>query len=134
MQPIAHAIEENDDGEILMLCSDQHKGRMPEKISTGTSECHVFEIDFWCVFAGIEESEGRWRKKYGMTKEETILFQKGDQYLEELVDAKLDNKDKKKLSILRKYDEELEMLEDWFINPRIDKNDSLMLNCGIGKE
>ena len=69
-----------------------------------------------------------------MTKEETILSRKGDQYLEELVVAKLDNEDKKKLSNLIKYDEELEMLEDWLINPRIDKDDCLMLGCSIGKE
>ena len=55
MQPVVQTIEEIDDGKILMLCSDQHKGRMPEKISTGTSESHVFEIDYWCVFAGIEK-------------------------------------------------------------------------------
>ena len=58
-----------------------------------------------------------------MTKEETILSQKGDQYLEELVVAELANEDKEKLSNLRKYDEELEMLEYWLINPRIDKDD-----------
>ena len=54
MQPVTHTVEEKDDGEILMLCSEQQKGRMPEKISTETLESHVFEIDFWCVFASIE--------------------------------------------------------------------------------
>ena len=44
------------------------------------------------------------------------------------------NEDKYKLSNLRKYDEELEMLEYWLINPRIDKNDCLMIDCSIGKE
>ena len=62
------------------------------------------------------------------------MSQRGDQYLEELVAAELVNEDKQKLSNLRKYDEELEMLEDWLINPRIDKDDCLMLDCSIGKE
>ena len=44
------------------------------------------------------------------------------------------NEDKVKLSNLKKYDEELEMLEDWLINPRIDKDDCLMLVCSVGKE
>ena len=26
------------------------------------------------------------------------------------------------------------MLEDWLINPRIDKDDCLMFDCSIGKE
>ena len=43
MQHVAQNVEEIDDGEILMLCSDQQKGRMPEKILTETSESHVFE-------------------------------------------------------------------------------------------
>ena len=37
MHPIARTLEEMDDGECLMLCSGQHKGRMLERISTGTS-------------------------------------------------------------------------------------------------
>ena len=69
---------------------------------------------------------GRQRKKYVMTQEETILSQKGDQYLGELVVAELATEDKQKLSNLREYDEELNMLEDWLFNPRIDKNDYLM--------
>ena len=44
------------------------------------------------------------------------------------------NEDKEKLSNLRKYDEELEMLEYWLINPSIDKDDCSMLDCNIGKE
>ena len=39
-----------------------------------------------------------------------------------------------KFSNLRKYDEELEMLEDWLINPRINKDDCLMFDCNIVKE
>ena len=27
---------------------------MLEKISTGNSESHVFETDYWCMFAGID--------------------------------------------------------------------------------
>ena len=61
-----------------------------------------------------------------MTKEETILSQKGDQYLEELVVVELANEDKEKFSNLKKYNEELEMLEDWLINPSIDKHDCLI--------
>ena len=44
------------------------------------------------------------------------------------------NEDKEKIYNLTKYDEELEMLEDWLTNPRIDKNVCLMLGCSIGKE
>ena len=73
MKPVYQTIEEIGDGESLMLCSDQHNRRVPEKISIGTSESHVFKTDYWCVFVGIEESEGRQRKKYVMTKEEGIL-------------------------------------------------------------
>ena len=61
-----------------MLYSNQHKWRIPEKISIGTSKSHVFKTYFWRVFAGIEESEGRQRKKYVITKEETILSQEGN--------------------------------------------------------
>ena len=46
--------EEIGDDERLMLCSHQHNRGMPEEISTGTSESHVFETDYWCMFAGIE--------------------------------------------------------------------------------
>ena len=42
------------DGMELMLCSDQHKKRMPKEISIGTSESHVFETNYWCMSAGIE--------------------------------------------------------------------------------
>ena len=44
------------------------------------------------------------------------------------------NEDKIILSNFRKYDEELEMLEDWLINPRIDKHDCLMFDEIIGEE
>ena len=134
MHNVAQNVEEIEDGESLMLCSNQHNRRVLEKISIGTSESHLFETDFWCVFAGIEESEDGPRNKYVITKEDTILSQKGDQYLEELVVAELANEHKEKLSNLKKYDEELEMLEDWLIDPRIDKYDCLMLDCSIGKE
>ena len=48
-------MEEIYDDGVLMLCSDEHKGRMEEKISIGTLESHVFETDYWCMFVGIEE-------------------------------------------------------------------------------
>ena len=43
------------------------------------------------------------------------------------------NEDKGKFSNLKNYDEELEMLEEWLINPRIDKNDYLVFDCSIDK-
>ena len=54
MQLVAQTVEEIDDGESLMLCSNQLKGSMPEKISIGNSKSHVFETDFLCVFPCIE--------------------------------------------------------------------------------
>ena len=48
-----------------------------------------------------------------MTQEETILSQKGDQYLNEFIVAGLTTEDKEEFSNFRKYDEELKMLEDW---------------------
>ena len=39
----------------LMLCSDQHKKRIPKEISIGTSKSRVLETNYWCMFAGIEE-------------------------------------------------------------------------------
>ena len=62
------------------------------------------------------------------------MSQEGNQYLEEIVVAELDTKDKENLSNLIKYNEELEMLEYWLINPRIDKYDCLMFDDIIGKE
>ena len=73
-------------------------------------------------------------KKFVMTQEETILSQRGDRYLKEFVVAELVNEDKGKFSNFRNYDEELEMLEDWLINPRVDKHDCLMFDDNIGKE
>ena len=55
MHPVAHTIGEIGDGDRLMLCSDQHNIGIPEEISTGTLESHVFETDYWCMTAGIEE-------------------------------------------------------------------------------
>ena len=54
MQPVYHNIEEIGDGDILMLCSYQHNRGMPEEISIGTSESHIFETNYWCMTAGIE--------------------------------------------------------------------------------
>ena len=68
-----------------------------------------------------------------MKQEDTILSQKGDQYIKELVVADLVNEDKQIFSNLRKYDEELEMLEDWLINPRIDNDGYLMFDHSIIK-
>ena len=61
------------------------------------------------------------------------MSQKGNQYIKELVVAELVNEEKGIFSNLRKYDEELEMLEDWLINPRIDNDDRLMFDCSIRK-
>ena len=36
-------------------------------------------------------------------------------------------------SNLGKYDEELEMMEDWLINPRIDNDDCLIFDRSIRK-
>ena len=44
------------------------------------------------------------------------------------------NEDKGKFYNFRNYDEELEMLEYWLINPRVDKNDFLMFDENIRKE
>ena len=68
-----------DDGECLLLCSGHHKGRMLEKISTGTLESHVFDIDYWCMFASIEGSKDRQRKKSVTIKEDMLLYQEGNQ-------------------------------------------------------
>ena len=46
MHSVAQIVEEIDDGESLMLCSDQHNRRVAEKISTGTSESHVLKLIF----------------------------------------------------------------------------------------
>ena len=81
--------------------------------------------------SGVADREG---KKYIMTREETILSQRGDRYLKEFVVAELVNEDKRKFSNFRNYDEELEMLEDWLINPRVDKHELLMFDDNIGKE
>ena len=69
--------------------------------------------------SGVADREG---KKSIMTQEETILSQRGDQYLKEFAVAELDNGDKEIFSNLGKYDEELDMMEDWLINPRIDND------------
>ena len=64
-----------------------------------------------------------------MTHEETMLSQKGDQYLRELAVVEFANEENEDLSNFKKYDEELGMLEYWLINPRIDKDDCLMHAC-----
>ena len=61
------------------------------------------------------------------------MSQRGDQHRKEFDVAKLANEGKGKFSNLRKYDEDLEMLEDWLINPRIDIDDFLMFDCSISK-
>ena len=78
------------------------------------------------TLAYVDNDVGRQRNKSIMTQEKTILSQKGDQYLGELVVAELDIEDKEKLSNLREYDEELKMLQDWLFNPRIEKDECLM--------
>ena len=52
---VYQTIGEIGDGDRLMLCSDQHNRGIPEEISTGTSESHVFETSYWCMTAVIEE-------------------------------------------------------------------------------
>ena len=69
-----------------------------------------------------------------MTQEETILSLRNDQYLNEFAIAELVNEEKGKFCNFRNYDEELEMLEDWLINPRVDKHDCLMFDDRIRKE
>ena len=69
-----------------------------------------------------------------MTKEETILSQRGDQHLKEFVVAQLVNEDKGKFYNFGNYDEELEMLEDQLIYSRVDKHVYLMFDDSIGKE
>ena len=78
--------------------------------------------------SSVVDREG---KKYFMTQEETILSQRGDEYLKEIVVVELANGDKENFSNLRKYDEELEMMEDWLISPRIDNDVCLMFDNSI---
>ena len=56
------------------------------------------------VDSGVADREG---KKFVMTQEETILSQRGDQYLKEFAVAKLINGEKEKFSNFRNYNEEL---------------------------
>ena len=79
----------------------------------------------------VADREGN---KFVMTREETIFNQRGDQHLKEFVVAELVNEDKGKFSNFRNYNEELDMLEDWLLNPKIDKDDCLMFYCSIRKE
>ena len=55
IRPVYQTIGEIGDADRLMLCSDQHNRGMLEEISTGTSESHVFENDYWCMTASTEE-------------------------------------------------------------------------------
>ena len=92
------------------------------------------------IIRGIEGSDGKHNGKYVMKKKEAVLSQREDQYLEELVVSKLANYDRGRLFYFRKYDEELQQIEDWLLNPRIDQVDHLMgkniemFSCSIGKE
>ena len=61
-----------------------------------------------------------------MTQEETILSQRGDQYLKEFFVGELDTGDKEKNSNLWEYEEELQMIEYWLFNTRIDTDYCLM--------
>ena len=161
---------------------------MPEKISIGTSDSHIFKSNELCIYAGVtfdehcevvlevKEEEGEYPcildmdqsqkfvlglndemtwshrdkpgrtlayldsgvadregNKYVMTQEETVLSQRGDQYLKEFVVVELDNGDKDFFYNLRKYDEELEMMEDWLTNPSIDNDGCLMFDSSIRK-
>ena len=87
------------------------------------------------TFAYLDNSVvDRRRKKPVMTQEGAILSQEGYHPMKELVVTKLANEDKGIFSNLGKYDEELEMLEDWLFNPRIYKNECLMFDDNIEKE
>ena len=77
--------------------------------------------------SGVADKEG---KKFIMTQKKTIFSQEGDQYLEEFV-VSIENKEN--LSNLKIYDEELEMLEDCLINPRIDNDECLIFDRKIRK-
>ena len=56
-----------------------------------------------------------------------------DHPMRDIVVKKLASEDNGIFSNLGKYDEELEMLEDWLFNPRIYKNECLMFDESIGK-
>ena len=55
IQPVYATIREIGDGDRFMLCSNQHNREMPEEISRGTSESHVFKSNGLCMTAGIEQ-------------------------------------------------------------------------------
>ena len=55
IHPVAQIVGEIGDGDRLMLCLDQHNRGIPEEISIGNSESHVFESNGLCMTAGIEE-------------------------------------------------------------------------------
>jgi len=79
----------------------------------------------------VADREG---KKFVMTQEETILSQRGDQYLKEFAVGKMVNEDKGKFSNFKNYDEELGILEDFLTNPRVVKHECLIFGDNIGKE
>ena len=106
----------------MFLCFSE--SALPKSV-TQLHGCTLAHLD-----TGVSQREG---KKSVMTQEETILSQRGDQYLKEFAIAEFANRDKQKFSNLKKYDEELEMMEDWLINPRIDNYDCLMFDRSIRK-
>jgi len=104
-QLVCQIIEEAGvDEEGLMRCSDQHKNMMPKELdkrlddclmkylrdvalqqiqmileaSTETPEPHGFKIEYCCVFAGVEESEGRQNQRSVINKREATLSHEND--------------------------------------------------------
>ena len=110
--------------------------------SIETSESHSFTTNNWFVFVGTEESEGIQIHNYVLEKE-TTLSHEYDQYLnhfvlsdawmeeqlQELVFAENNGEVEGKHSyiVLTSFEEQLRMLEDWLVNPRIDKGDCITI-------
>ena len=55
IQHVAQTVGEIFDGDILMLCSDQHNRGMQEEILTRNLESRVFKSNGLCMTVGIEE-------------------------------------------------------------------------------
>jgi hypothetical protein len=64
--------------------------KMMLEASTKTPESHGFKTDYWCVFAGVEESEGIHNQRYVIKKEETTLSHEDDQYLDHFLSSDVD--------------------------------------------
>jgi hypothetical protein len=60
-------VNEEEDDESLMKCSDQHKEMMPDE----TQKSHGFEINHWCVYAGYEGNHKK-RKELKRTFKDNV--------------------------------------------------------------